>query len=263
MNSIRGVEKALEFEINRQIEVLKDGGNITQQTLLWDADRNVARPMRGKEYAHDYRYFPDPDLVPVVIDRKWIDAVRKQMPELPAVRRERFVKQYNLPDYDAAVLTDSRELADYFEAVAQKCGDAKVASNWVMGEASRRLNDLKVSITNFPVSPDNLAALINLVDKGTVSGKIAKSVFEAMVSSQKTPEEIIKEKGLVQISDSGELENHVKNILDENPDMVEKYLGGKEQLIGFFVGQVMKATRGQANPKLVNEILRKKLKERA
>ena len=154
------------------------------------------------------------------------------------------------------------ELADYFEAVAQKCGDAKVASNWVMGEVSRRLNDLKVSITSFPVSPENLAALIELVNKGIVSGKIAKNVFEAMLSSQKAPEEIIREKGLVQISDSEELEKHVKTILDENPGIVEKYLGGKEQLIGFFVGQVMKATRGQANPKLVNEILRRKLQER-
>jgi len=261
MNSIRGVEKALTFEIERQIEVLQSGGAITQQTLLWDADRNEARPMRGKEYAHDYRYFPDPDLVPVLIDEKWIEEIRSEMPELPAVRKARFISEYQLPAYDAGVLTDSRPLADYFEALAKASGDAKAASNWVMGEVMRQLNEAKIAIEDFPVKPAALAELISLVKTGAISGKIAKTVFEEMVQSGKSPQDIVKEKGLSQISDSGELEDHVRAVLESNQDTVRKYLDGKEQLFGFFVGQVMKATRGQANPKVVNDILRRMLAE--
>ncbi len=262
MNSIRGVEKALEFEIARQIQVLEQGGEIVQQTLLWDADRNEALPMRSKEYAHDYRYFPEPDLAPVELDETWLSEIKAGLPELPAARKQRLIQQYNLPAYDAGVLTDTRALADFFEETAKSSSDAKSASNWVMGEVLRVLKDSGGDIQNFPVKPSELGALIRLINDGVISGKIAKTVFEEMAQSGKSAVAIVKEKGLLQISDADEIQIIVAEVLEKNPSEVEKYLAGKEQILGFLVGQVMKATRGQANPKLVNEALQAALNER-
>lgn len=261
MNSFRGVEKALEFEVNRQVNILENGGKVVQETLLWNADKNEAIPMRMKEFAHDYCYFPEPDLVPLEIDNTWIDQISKSFPELPLARKNRLVEQYHIPKYDAEVLTDSRTLADYFEEVAQSSGDAKSASNWVMGEVLRVLKENQTDIKNFSVKPMDLGEMIKLINNGTISGKIAKTVFEEMVESGKQPEVIIREKGLVQISDTIEIEKQVLSVLKENSVEVEKYLNGKEQLFGFLVGQVMKASRGKANPKMVNEILRQELKK--
>lgn len=261
MNSIHGVEKALEFEIDRQIKILESGGEVTQETLLWDANKNEAVPMRSKEFSHDYRYFPEPDLLPLQIDPGWIEEVKRELPELPVAKRTRFVDHYGIPEYDAAVLTDSRDLADYYESVAKSSGDAKVASNWVMGEVLRVLKTSQTKIGDFSVRPADLARLIGLINDGTISGKIAKSVFEEMVKTGNQPDSIVKEKGLLQISDAGEIETQVQKALEANPAEVEKYLAGKEQVLGFLVGQVMRATRGRANPGLVNDLLRNELEK--
>ena len=262
MNSFKGVEKALEFEIARQIELLESGGTVIQETLLWDASRNVAIPMRSKEYSDDYRYFPDPDLVPLVISQDWVDEVKESLPELPRARRNRLVAEYQIPSYDAEVLTDTRELADYFEAVASESGDAKAASNWVMGEVLRVLKEECLNVGQISVKPAALGRLIKLVAEGAISGKIAKKVFAEMAVTGKEPDVVIREQGLVQISDAGAIREKVVAVLDANPAEVEKYLAGKEQVIGFLVGQVMRETRGQANPKVVNEILQEELQKR-
>lgn len=259
MNSFRGVEKALEFEINRQTKILESGAEVLQQTLLWNTDRKEAIPMRSKESSHDYRYFPDPDLVSLTIGSDWIEEVRKGLPELPLTRKKRLVDEYQIPEYDAEVLTDTKELADYFEATARHSGDGKAASNWIMGEVLRVLKEKQLVIGNFIVKSSDLGNLIKLINDGTLSGKIAKTVFDEMVKSGKNPTAIVKERGLVQISDADEIEKQVAIVLEKFPEEVAKYLSGKEQIIGFLVGQVMKATRGKANPKLVNEILRNKL----
>jgi aspartyl-tRNA(Asn)/glutamyl-tRNA(Gln) amidotransferase subunit B len=261
MNSFRNVERALEFEIARQIKILENGEQVIQQTLLWDADKNEAVLMRSKEFAHDYRYFPEPDLVPLEVSADWLDEIKQSLPELPRARRKRLTVRYAIPEYDAEVLADTRELADYFEAVAASAGDPKSASNWIMGEVLRMLKDSKFDIATFPVKPVELGALIRLINDGTISGKMAKSVFDEMVQSGKPPDIIVQEKGLLQVSDTAELERHVQTVLRENPAEVEKYLQGKNQLFGFLVGQIMKATRGQANPKLVNEILKRELQK--
>jgi aspartyl-tRNA(Asn)/glutamyl-tRNA(Gln) amidotransferase subunit B len=261
MNSFRNVERALEFEITRQIKILENGEQVIQQTLLWDADKNEAVLMRSKEFAHDYRYFPEPDLVPLEVSADWLDEIKQSLPELPRARRKRLTVRYAIPEYDAEVLADTRELADYFEAVAASAGDPKSASNWIMGEVLRMLKDSKFDIATFPVKPVELGALIRLINDGTISGKMAKSVFDEMVQSGKPPDIIVQEKGLLQVSDTAELERHVQTVLRENPAEVEKYLQGKNQLFGFLVGQIMKATRGQANPKLVNEILKRELQK--
>ena len=261
MNSLHGVEKALEFEIARQIQTLKAGGNVFQQTLLWDADKKETIPMRSKEFAHDYRYFPEPDLVPVQIKSEWIEKVRHSLPELPAVRRERLVEKYGLPQYDADILTETKALVDYFEETTKISGDAKTTSNWIMGEVLRVLKGSGRDIKDFKIKPADLAALIKLIIDGRISVKIAKSVFDEMFTSGRKPDEIIKEKGLLQISDSTELEKYVLSVIDENPEEVNKFLSGHEQVLGFLLGQIMKATRGKANPKLINEILRKELQK--
>lgn len=262
MNSIRGVEKAIQYEIERQISLLEDGEDIVQQTLLWDADKNEAYPMRGKEDAHDYRYFPDPDLIPLEVSEEWIAEIKSALPELPDERTERLIQEYDLPEYDAGVLTDSRPLADYFEDTARKSGDPKNASNWIMGEVLRVLKETQGMIEAFPVPAEGLAELIQLINKGTINRKTGKSVFDEMVASGKSAAAIVEEKGLVQISDTGALEGEVNKVLDANPDEVQKYLDGKQQVIGFLMGQVMRATKGQANPKMVNELLRKALEAR-
>lgn len=261
MNSFKNVQKALEFEIRRQNALLERGEAIIQETRLWDANRNVTVSMRGKEEAHDYRYFPDPDLVPLVVGEGWIEAVRKALPELPDAKRERFSAQYGLSEYDARVLTSSKALAGYFEKVAGEFPQPKTVGNWIMSELMRELNRDNREIEDCPVPPENLVELLKLLDSGVVSGKIAKGVFEEMYASGKSARRIVDEKGLVQVRDESAIESAIDKVLADNPAEVEQFRAGKEKLFGFFVGQVMRATKGKANPQLVNEILRKKLAE--
>lgn len=259
MNSFRNVERAINYEIDRQIEIIEDGGRIVQETLLWDPDKAEVRNMRSKEEAHDYRYFPEPDLLPVVVSDEWKNEISSGMPELPDQRRERLVSAYELPAYDADVLTQSRALADYYEKVITITDDYKSASNWVMGDVLKVLNESKIEISDFSISPENLGSLVNLISKGTISGKIAKEVFAEMLKENKTPEQIVKEKNLVQISDTSEIEKIISDILQSKPAEVQEYIEGKEKVFGFFVGQVMRESKGKANPKIVNELLRNKL----
>ena len=259
MNSFRHVQRALEYEIKRQQYILESGGDVIQETRLWDDSQGVTHPMRGKEEAHDYRYFPDPDLVSIVVPDEWIEEIGKTIPELPLKKRERFVTAYDIPPYDAGVLTASRELADFYEETVKNCGKPKIASNWVMGDILGHLKDDRKDIIESPVSGVSLANMINLIEDGTISGKIAKEVFEEMWKTGKAPKKIVEERGLVQITDTGALEDAIDNVLKTNPAQVEEYKQGKEKLFGFFVGQVMKITKGKANPKLVNELLKKKL----
>ncbi len=259
LNSFKHVEKAIAYEIARQTEILLEGGEVVQETRLWDPDKGVTNPMRSKEEAHDYRYFPDPDLLPLVIDPAWVDAVRKALPELPAERRARFVSQYQLPDYDAGVLTSSRELADFFEACLKDIDQPKQVANWVMGPLLGLLNAQGKTIVRSPVSAQDLAGLLQLIDGDVISGKIAKSVFEEMATGGKTARQIVEEKGLAQVSDRGALEAEIDKLIAAHPDEAARFKEGHKKLMGFFVGQVMKATRGKANPTLVNQILSKKL----
>ncbi|NJD21785.1 MAG: Asp-tRNA(Asn)/Glu-tRNA(Gln) amidotransferase subunit GatB [Melioribacter sp.] len=259
MNSFRNVEKAIEHEIERQIDILEDGGNIIQQTLLWDADANIVKPMRSKEEAHDYRYFPDPDLMPIVVSENWKNEIASSMPELPQKRRDRFISEFSLPKYDAEILTSSRELADYYESVLKVTNDYKSASNWVMTDVLKVVNEEKISITEFPVTPENIGNLIKLINENVINGKIAKEIFPEMLKTKKSPQEIIKEKNLVQITDTKEIETAIDKILLVNESQVKEYLSGKDKVIGFFVGQIMKETKGKANPQIVNDLLKKKL----
>lgn len=261
MNSFRNVERALNYEIQRQIELIEDGEKIVQQTLLWNADLNEALPMRSKEEAHDYRYFPDPDLLPVVVNEEWINKISASMPELPEAKYKRFISQYSLPEYDAEILTQQKAIADYFEKVCLETSDYKSASNWIMTDVLGYLNEHKIQIEEFPVSAENLGKLINLITKGTISSKIAKEVFSIMIESNQNPEVIVKEKNLIQISDEGELIKIVQNILNKNQNQVEEYLSGKDKVLGFFVGQIMKETKGKANPQLVNQLLKSELEK--
>jgi len=259
LNSFRHVEKGILYEIARQKEILLDGGKVVQETRLWQPDTGRTVSMRGKEDAHDYRYFPDPDLLPLVIDDDWIERMKKEMPELPGERKTRYETAFDLPAADARVLTASRELADYFEACLAHFDRPKPVANWIMAELLGLLNAKGLDITESPVSPENLAELLGLMDDDVISGKIAKTVFEAMAETGKPAKVIVEEKGLVQVSDSSAIDPIVDKILSDHPDEVERYRGGQKKLMGFFVGQVMKATKGKANPKVVNEILGKKL----
>jgi aspartyl-tRNA(Asn)/glutamyl-tRNA(Gln) amidotransferase subunit B len=259
LNSFRHVEKALYFEIARQKEIVLDGGQVVQETRLWQPDKGITVSMRGKEDAHDYRYFPDPDLLPLVIDDGWIARMRAQMPELPAQRKTRYMTDYDLPAADAQVLTGSRELSDYFEACVAAFDQPKPIANWIMGELLGLLNARGLPITESPISPDNLVGLLQLLQKDVISGKIAKTVFETMADTGKTAKAIVAEQGLLQVSDASSIDPIVDSLIAKHPDEVERYRGGQKKLIGFFVGQVMKATKGKANPKVVNEILREKL----
>ncbi len=262
MNSFRNVQRALEYEIRRQRDILLDGGKVVQETLLWDADRNVTNSMRGKEEAHDYRYFPDPDLIPVVIDEAWIEEIRKTLPELPVERKERFIADLGMSEYDAEVLTSSKELADYFEAALKVYPQAKKLSNWMMTELMRELKgEDGIDIKGCPTSPENLGGLLNMIDKGTISGKIAKSVFIDMMASGKDAETLVKEKNLVQVSDEGELLSIVREIVEANPEQAADYRAGKTKLMGYFVGQLMQRTKGRANPKLANQLFSRELGE--
>ncbi|MBU4261622.1 MAG: Asp-tRNA(Asn)/Glu-tRNA(Gln) amidotransferase subunit GatB [Proteobacteria bacterium] len=260
MNSFRNVQRALEFEVRRQRDVLLDGGKVVQETLLWDADRNVTNSMRGKEEAHDYRYFPDPDLVPVVIDEPWVARIKESMPELPDAKKQRFIETLQFNEEDASILTSSWELADYFESALSLYPDAKKLGNWIKTEMMRELKgEDGLDILAFPVTPENLAALLALIDKGTISGKIAKTVFDEMMKSGKDAQTIVKEKNLVQMSDEGDLIQIVQQIVQENPQQVADFKGGKTKLMGFFVGQLMQKTKGKANPKMANELFMQEL----
>lgn len=261
MNSFRNVERAIDFEIKRQIDLIEEGEEIVQQTLLWDADLNEAYPMRSKEEAHDYRYFPDPDLLPVVVDEKWKKEIESGLPELPDLKLQRFITDYSLSVYDAQILTQTKQLANYFEAATSFSKEYKLTSNWITGDVLAVVNEKKLDISDFPISPLNLGKLIKLISDGTISGKIAKEVFAMMMEDDSDPEIIVKSKNLIQISDTTEIENHINFVIANNQDQVKEYKSGKEKVFGFFVGQVMKESKGKANPKLVNEILRKKLME--
>lgn len=259
MNSFKSVERAINHEIERQVQILEDGGEIIQETLLWNADLNEATPMRSKEEAHDYRYFPEPDLLPVVISENWKNEIFKQLPKLPDARKEKLINKFNLPEYDANILTQNRAIADYYEGVVSFTDDFKAASNWIMGNVLKVINEQKLDIRDFPVSSENLAKLINLINDGVISGKIAKEIFPVMLQEGKKPEDIINEKGLKQITDTSEIESVVDKIVESHQDEVKQFLEGKEKVIGFFIGQIMKETKGKANPKIVNELLREKL----
>jgi aspartyl-tRNA(Asn)/glutamyl-tRNA(Gln) amidotransferase subunit B len=259
INSFKYVKDAIEYEIKRQTKVLNEGGTIQQETRLWDVEKGVTATMRSKEEAHDYRYFPDPDLVPLSISDEWTEELRRTLPELPAVRQRRFVTDYGLPEYDAGVLTASRPLADYFEACVKLFDQPKTVSNWVMGELLRELNSTGASAAASPVSPARLVSLLQLVEKGMISLKTAREMFPELYASGRTPEQIVQEKGLTQVSDEGTLETLIDEVLAKNPAQVAQYRSGKETVLGFFVGQVMKASGGKANPGKVNELLKRKL----
>lgn len=259
LNSFRFVERAINYEVERQIEVIEGSGEVAQETRLYDADRDETRSMRSKEEAFDYRYFPDPDLLPLEIDEAYLEAVRKTLPELPDEKKARFVSALGLADYDAAVLTASRELADYFEQVAATGGDAKKAANWVMGDLLGALNRAGKEISESPVTAVMLGSMLQRISDNTISGKIAKQVFECMWNGEGDADTIIAAKGLKQVTDTGAIEKIIDEIIAGNPQQLEEYRTGKEKLFGFFVGQVMKATQGKANPAQVNELLKQKL----
>ena len=259
LNSFRFLQKALEYEIGRQVRVLEEGGKIEQETRLWNTQTQRTVGMRSKEHAHDYRYFPEPDLLPLVVNEQMEEEIRRTIPELPEAKRRRFIEQYKLPEYDAEVLTATQELAGYYEQAAAKATDAKAAANWVMGELLGALNAAGKTIAESPVSPDALAGLLGLIDDGTVSGKMAKSVFEKMFLERKSARQVVDELGLKQITDDGQIREIVKKVIAASPKQVEGYRAGRATLFGYFVGQVMRETKGQANPQKVNELLKEEL----
>ena len=260
LNSFRFMEKAIEYEAKRQIEIIEDGGKIIQETRLYDPDKDETRSMRSKEDAQDYRYFPDPDLLPLVIHQEWIDDIKRTLPELPDELRQRFKLKYGLTDYDANALTDDRDTAEYFDLLTRSSGaDAKLCANWVMGDLASTLNESGLDIKSSKISSDRLAGLMQRISDGTISGKMAKEVFAAMWSESKDAGTIIEERGLKQISDSGALEKIIDEILTKYPDQVAEYRAGKEKVFGFFVGHAMKATQGNAHPQQLNELLKRKL----
>lgn len=258
VNSIKAVTQAIAYEAQRQVEVLEEGGKIQQETRLWDPAKGITRAMRSKEDAHDYRYFPDPDLLPVDLEEGFVDDLRGQLPELPDQKKHRFMSDYGLSLYDASVLIAEKERTDFYETVA-KGRDAKLAANWVLNELLGALNKAELDLSESPVSAKQLGQLIDRISDDTISGKIAKDVFAEMMSTSKDPDTIIDEKGLKQVTDTGAIETLVNEVLTENPDMVEQYRGGKDKLFGFFVGQVMKKSQGKANPAAVNKLLKDKL----
>ncbi len=259
INSFKFVKDAIEYEIKRQTKVLSEGGTINQETRLWNLERGETVVMRSKEEAHDYRYFPDPDLVPLKLDKEWIDGCHKHVAELPATRMRRFVSEFALSEYDAGVLTASKAVADYFEACVTLFNQPKTVSNWVMGELTRELNNSGTDASASPVAPERLVSLLQLVEQGTISLKIAREIFPEIYSSGKTPEQIVQEKGLIQVSDEGSLDKIIGEVIEKNPTQVAQFKEGKQQVLGFLVGQVMKTSGGKANPGKVNELLKKKL----
>ena len=259
INSFRYAKEAIEFEVRRQQEVLDEGGTLRQETRLWDVQRGQTAVMRSKEEAHDYRYFPDPDLLPVQLDEEWIKELSSKLPELPGEKFQRFLDEYGLPEYDAKILTESKELAEYFEACVQLYPQSKIVSNWIMGELLRELNQQGIRASASPVSPERLVELLQLVETGTVSLKVARELFPELYLSGKNPEDLVKEKGLLQLSDEGQLEALIETVLASHPSQVEQYRNGKETVLGYIVGQVMKASGGKANPGKVNTLLKNKL----
>jgi aspartyl-tRNA(Asn)/glutamyl-tRNA(Gln) amidotransferase subunit B len=260
INSFKFVEKAINHEVQRQQDILEEGGRIVQETRLYDSDLDETRSMRSKEVANDYRYFPEPDLLPIVIDEAYVNAIREALPELPDAKRARFVEQYNLSDYDAGVLVTSRELAEFYEAVVAKCSDPKLAANWVTVELQGLINKNNWDISESPIQADRLGDLIARILDNTISGKIAKTVFETMLEDSSAVDSIIESKGLKQVTDSGAIEALVDEVIANNPEQVEQYRSGKEKVFGFFVGQAMKASKGKANPAQLNDLLKQKLK---
>ena len=259
VNSIKFMQMAIEYEANRQVDILEEGGKIDQETRLFDTKKNETRSMRSKEDAHDYRYFPDPDLLPLEFDNDYVEKIRKEIPELPDQKKSRFIEKFNLSSYEANILVSDLETSKYFEVVI-KNSDVKLAANWITGELFALLNEKNLEITESPISAKNLSKLINLIKDGTISGKIAKTVFEIMSDGDKDPNNVVKDKSLKQQSDPKVLEKLIEKVINENQDKVKEYKSGKEKLFGFFVGQAMKVSGGKANPQLVNEILKKKLK---
>ncbi len=261
MNSFRFLQRALEYEIERQVAELEAGGRIIQETRLWDEAKGITVSMRSKEEAHDYRYFPEPDLVPVMVEEGWVERLSKTLPELPDEKRTRFISQYQLPAYDAGVLTSSRELADYFENCAKLFAEYKMLSNWIMGELLRELKQQGVDIKRCPVNPENLANMLKLIQQGVISGKIAKQVFEEMYRTGATAQDIVKAKGLEQITDTQQILSIIDQVIQQNPDSVAAYKAGKTRIIGFLIGQVMQLSRGKANPQVLNKLLADRLKD--
>lgn len=259
INSFKNLEDVINYEIERQIEVLEDGGHVVQETRTFDPARGITLSMRSKEDAHDYRYMPEPDLPPIITTDEQIQAYRDELPELPDARRARLESEYGLSDYDAGIITSSRQMAEYFDATIATGADAKLAANWIMGDLAKSLNEDGIDISKSPVEAERLGAMIKLIMKDTISGKIAKKVFKEMWTSPDAPEKIVEDKGLVQITDTGAIEAAVDEAIANNPKAVEEYRGGKKKAIGALVGQVMKATKGKANPQMVNKLLAEKL----
>lgn len=259
INSFKFVEKAINIEAERQIDILEDGGRIVQETRLYDSEKNETRSMRSKEVANDYRYFPEPDLLPVMIDEAFIAEIRTTLPELPDTKRQRFIDEYKLSEYDALVLANDLATANYFEAVVAECGNAKLSANWVSVDLQAYLNETEIPVSESPVTPQQLGGLINKITDNTISSKIAKTVFEAMLAGEGNAEEIIEAKGLKQVTDSSAIEAMVDAVIANNPEQVKQYRSGKEKVFGFFVGQIMKESKGKANPGQVNQILKEKL----
>ena len=261
VNSFRFVEKAIQYEIDRQINELESGNQITQETRLYDSQANTTRPMRSKEFANDYRYFPEPDLLPINLEKEFIEEVMATMPEMPTQKKIRFVSEFNLSEYDADLLAADKDLANFFEAVVKVSNSPKLSANWIMGELSAELNNENLSINESKITSNQLGQLILRIEDGTISGKIAKEIFEKLWSSDKEVDEIIQGEGLEQVTDDKEIESMIDEVINNNPEQLEQYRSGKDRLFGFFVGQVMKASQGKANPKQVNDILRKKLEK--
>ena len=261
VNSFRFVEKAIQYEIDRQINELESGNQITQETRLYDSQANTTRPMRSKEFANDYRYFPEPDLLPINLEKEFIEEVMATMPEMPTQKKIRFVSEFNLSEYDADLLAADKDLANFFEAVVKVSNSPKLSANWIMGELSAELNNENLSINESKINSNQLGQLILRIEDGTISGKIAKEIFEKLWSSDNEVDEIIQDEGLEQVTDDKEIESMIDKVINNNPEQLEQYRSGKDRLFGFFVGQVMKASQGKANPKQVNDILRKKLEK--
>jgi len=259
LNSFRNVEKALEYEIERQTQILNEGGRVVQETRLWSVEEGLTRSMRSKEEAHDYRYFPEPDLLPMQLTKEDIEKIHRDLPELPVARKARFMNEYGLPDYDAGVLTADRNLADFYETAARKAKNSKAAGNWIMGDLLRELNAQNIPIQKSPVSPEHIAELVDLIEAGTVSGKMGKDIFVDMFKTGNSPQEIVKAKGLVQLTDETQIMDAVQKAIQENTKSVQDYLSGKKTAVTYLVGQVMKVTKGRASPKMVNELLAKEL----
>ncbi|MFC1631364.1 Asp-tRNA(Asn)/Glu-tRNA(Gln) amidotransferase subunit GatB [Candidatus Omnitrophota bacterium] len=262
MNSFKGVKAALEYEIQRQIELLENNVKVVPETRLWDVEKNLTVSMRSKEQAHDYRYFPEPDLVPFVLDDEYIQKIRESLPELPQQRAQRFISDYQIPEYDAAVLTSDKYLAEYFEQCVRFYPKPKVVSNWLMTELLAQLNSRNLQARNLPIKPESLVAVFQMIDQGIISGKIAKEILPEMLDTKKEAGQIVQDKGLRQISDSGELEEIIQKVIAENPKPVSDYYQGQDKAFMFLIGQIMRHSRGKANPKIINQILKTELERR-